>query len=67
MAIHLSAKGLWEAVAVTGAKGLGGVAEHLPFLRVTGVPDLCLTGNQAVCAQLTAPQYLTVSMEHISL
>ena len=24
--------------------------------RVTGVPDLCLTGDQAVCAQPTARQ-----------
>ena len=40
---------------MTGARGPGGMAEHLPSLRVTGVQGLCFTGDQAVCAQLNAP------------
>jgi hypothetical protein len=51
--------GLWEAVAVTGARGPGGVAEHLLPLRVTRIPGLCSIEDQAVCAQLTAPQVCT--------
>ena len=43
MATHLSAGGLWEAVAVTGARGPGSIAEHLLSLRITRVPGLCLT------------------------
>jgi hypothetical protein len=58
---------LWEAIAATGARGLGGVAEQLPSLRVTGVPGLCLTGDQAVCAQLTAPQKLIEVMNQMDL
>jgi hypothetical protein len=47
---------LWEAVAATGARGPGGMAEHLPSFRVTRFPGLCSNGDQAICAQLTAPQ-----------
>ena len=61
MATHLSAGdpgqgggALWEAVAATGARGPGGV--------VTRVPGLWATGDQAVCAQLTAPHELLANI-----
>lgn len=59
MATHLSEWGLWEAVATTGARDM---TEHLPSLvggspnRVTEVQSLCLTGDQAACAQVIAPK-----------
>ena len=40
-----------------GSRDPGGMAEHFPSLMVTGVPGLCSTGDQAVYAQLTAPQF----------
>jgi hypothetical protein len=49
---------------VTGARGPGGVAKHLPSLRVTGVQGLCSTGNQAVCAQLTASHHASFASEY---
>ena len=51
------------AVTLTGARGSGDMIEHLlshvggnHHLSVPGVPDLCSTGDQAVCAHPTAPQ-----------
>ena len=49
-------RGLWEAVAATGARGPEGVVEHLLFHAggnhnppgPTGVQDLSSTGHQAV-------------------
>ena len=55
-------RGLWEAIAVTGAKGPGGVAEHLPSHagRSHHPPGHwgsrpVLDRDQAVSAQLTTP------------
>ena len=59
MSTHLSAGGLWEAVAATGANGPGTMVEHMLSLRVTRVPGLYSTGDQAVCAQPTAPHLMS--------
>jgi hypothetical protein len=51
----------WEAVGVTGARGPEPMPNTCCSLQVevtywvTKVQSLCLTGNQAVCAQLNAP------------
>jgi hypothetical protein len=52
--------GLWEAVAVIGARGLGGVAELLQSHeggshRSPGLRCSRLDWDQVACAQLTAP------------
>ena len=69
MATYLSAwrsGDLWEAVPVTEASGPGASVQtpavpcrrkSLPT-RSLGIQDLCLTGDQAIFAQLNAPQDL---------
>jgi hypothetical protein len=50
-----------KAVAATGARGPGGVVEHLPSHRVTRVQGLCLTRDQAICVQLIDSQVMIYS------
>jgi hypothetical protein len=60
---HLSCGGC-GVVTLTGARGPGDMIKHLPShvggnhhpSCSQGVLDLCSTGDQAVCAQPTAPQ-----------
>ena len=70
MARHLSAGGLWETVAMTGARGPGGMAKHLPFLvggshyQVTGFKALSSSRDQAVCEQLRTKLSVNSSPPH---
>ena len=61
---HTSPVRVVRVVTSTGARGPGDMIEHLLShvggnhhpTGVPGVPDLCSTGHQTVCAQPTAPQ-----------
>jgi hypothetical protein len=63
-ATYLSAGGMWEAVATgqdPGAQEAWLNSFHPMQVEIfahlgSGVPDLCWTGDQAVCAQPTTPQ-----------
>ena len=64
-------RGLWEAVAATGARGPGGVAELLPSHECGShcPPGLqgsrpVLDWDQVVCAQITSPYLALVSINH---